>query len=74
MQICVSYEVNISVYAAQPREGTETLNLTNLNLLHDKVVYAAQPREGTETRARSPRYLHIWRVVYAAQPREGTET
>ena len=38
------------VYAAQPREGTETyirLPQTHRALIQ---VYAAQPREGTETR------------------------
>ena len=62
-----------AVYAAQPREGTETvcITLTRNNMLH--MVYAAQPREGTETRNfRVQSYLPI--SVYAAQPREGTET
>ena len=39
----------VMVYAAQPREGTETGNVC---VLHDGfpfLVYAAQPREGTET-------------------------
>ena len=72
---CLRYDAQyLVVYAAQPREGTET----RISPLHNPpnrwVVYAAQPREGTETRI-SP--LHNppnrW-VVYAAQPREGTET
>ena len=36
------------VYAAQPREGTETYNKTE-KMLDTLEVYAAQPREGTET-------------------------
>ena len=40
-----------SVYAAQPREGTETAS-SHLPSLHIySTVYAAQPREGTETPA-----------------------
>ena len=41
----------LKVYAAQPREGTETTHL--FSFLARKVcqVYAAQPREGTETYA-----------------------
>ena len=38
------------VYAAQPREGTETGKNTFFNDFDiDYKVYAAQPREGTET-------------------------
>ena len=41
--------MTLQVYAAQPREGTETLVLqTPLNEFWC-LVYAAQPREGTET-------------------------
>ena len=63
------------VYAAQPREGTETSLATWLcTCASYGSVYAAQPREGTETLGSpcSPRVLTV--VVYAAQPREGTET
>ena len=62
------------VYAAQPREGTETTarRISAVSVTRSP-VYAAQPREGTETRfgrnTRSNNY-----TVYAAQPREGTET
>ena len=37
------------VYAAQPREGTETSQLAKRVQEIVGVVYAAQPREGTET-------------------------
>ena len=38
------------VYAAQPREGTETASIFSLLPLTETLkVYAAQPREGTET-------------------------
>mgnify|MGYP000844435105 CR=1 FL=1 len=37
------------VYAAQPREGTETRDPSELTLVDACMVYAAQPREGTET-------------------------
>ena len=62
------------VYAAQPREGTETQTSRSFRRVLPPGVYAAQPREETETggatrRARSPSD-----AVYAAQPREGTET
>ena len=40
------------VYAAQPREGTETLTIILVGFHTKRVlVYAAQPREGTETLA-----------------------
>ena len=39
------------VYAAQPREGTETLIDLLLHCFFSlSKVYAAQPREGTETK------------------------
>ena len=37
------------VYAAQPREGTETVALLYARTVFERQVYAAQPREGTET-------------------------
>ena len=37
------------VYAAQPREGTETAKRTRAIASASSLVYAAQPREGTET-------------------------
>ena len=37
------------VYAAQPREGTETLRRRSPRRSPTRTVYAAQPREGTET-------------------------
>ena len=37
------------VYAAQPREGTETQSTRRVNSYYTPKVYAAQPREGTET-------------------------
>ena len=63
----------IAVYAAQPREGTETSYQMSSPLSYMSVVYAAQPREGTETHVASH---EPWlpALVYAAQPREGTET
>ena len=61
------------VYAAQPREGTETL-LEAFVIKHNLPVYAAQPREGTETRPRWHHTTLYCSTVYAAQPREGTET
>ena len=39
----------VMVYAAQPREGTETLLGAAVRLVDGLTVYAAQPREGTET-------------------------
>ena len=39
-----------TVYAAQPREGTETKKSLACIRIHRLWVYAAQPREGTETR------------------------
>ena len=49
---CLRYDAQyLVVYAAQPREGTET----RISPLHNPpnrwVVYAAQPREGTETQS-----------------------
>ena len=41
--------IRIKVYAAQPREGTETKASHKVITNHNIVVYAAQPREGTET-------------------------
>ena len=64
------------VYAAQPREGTETIpakSFATWVLL--VLVYAAQPREGTETLINLGQHGSTrHNVVYAAQPREGTET
>ena len=70
----VAYVFKLQVYAAQPREGTETGPAINHSNSLPPMVYAAQPREGTET---SPSTSNISRSisrVYAAQPREGTET
>ena len=39
----------IWVYAAQPREGTETSSHSVDEWDEGALVYAAQPREGTET-------------------------
>ena len=61
------------VYAAQPREGTET-RATGHDLAHFFMVYAAQPREGTETTCTPSLWVKVTAAVYAAQPREGTET
>ena len=64
-----------TVYAAQPREGTETVTLKDRHKsLHQSRVYAAQPREGTETADMRSGGAANMRRVYAAQPREGTET
>ena len=52
-----SSESTIPVYAAQPREGTETGKDTPHCIRHIHGVYAAQPREGTETVPRSRRGL-----------------
>ena len=41
------------VYAAQPREGTETSTRQHVQPDHGRSVYAAQPREGTETSSAS---------------------
>ena len=61
------------VYAAQPREGTETCLSAILSPSSMCWVYAAQPREGTETTPyNAPN--SVAPKVYAAQPREGTET
>ena len=49
----------IPVYAAQPREGTETYDAKNIQFQLVFEVYAAQPREGTETRKR-PKYLSFF--------------
>ena len=40
----------IRVYAAQPREGTETFEFLKVSFRPSRGVYAAQPREGTETK------------------------
>ena len=63
----------LTVYAAQPREGTETPPRHPSNRRKEK-VYAAQPREGTETEHRNYPITNQMTRVYAAQPREGTET
>ena len=62
------------VYAAQPREGTETLAMMRAYRFLSSSVYAAQPREGTETTHSQYVLGPILGLVYAAQPREGTET
>ena len=45
----IAIETFLKVYAAQPREGTETIWSTNRLKFIQFKVYAAQPREGTET-------------------------
>ena len=63
------------VYAAQPREGTETGNEVKASRIDLTTrVYAAQPREGTETKPLRSSSSRTTSMVYAAQPREGTET
>ena len=66
----------MAVYAAQPREGTETYITLDITGYPRRAVYAAQPREGTETARVSchPQAAVARDEVYAAQPREGTET
>ena len=45
--------MSIEVYAAQPREGTETISFVpSTQFIYEYKVYAAQPREGTETSAK----------------------
>ena len=62
-----------AVYAAQPREGTETLNLiANLGRNEAFGLCSSTPRgDGNTSIGRVILQPH---VVYAAQPREGTET
>ena len=72
--IARSLRVTLLVYAAQPREGTETDEEALTSIGSGKKVYAAQPREGTETPIRDFEQTWIPNEVYAAQPREGTET
>ena len=62
------------VYAAQPREGTETIKINSQPDHAHGQVYAAQPREGTETLSLARDNFVPTSPVYAAQPREGTET
>ena len=62
------------VYAAQPREGTETTSALCRIPRYPPKVYAAQPREGTETSTHAHTRMRMNSSVYAAQPREGTET
>ena len=64
----------VEVYAAQPREGTETHTKRRGLAPQGHAVYAAQPREGTETFPILSGSRHTVTPVYAAQPREGTET
>ena len=47
------------VYAAQPREGTETKFVASITDHQARQVYAAQPREGTETFRSESSIRHI---------------
>ena len=73
-KMITAWGVMFTVYAAQPREGTETYN-DNAGDVAAGRVYAAQPREGKETLCLDFDGLtKLTDKVYAAQPREGTET
>ena len=59
----------VEVYAAQPREGTETCINTNPAAIPLKRVYAAQPREGTETRLRKLKQIYLEHGLCSSTPR-----
>ena len=61
----------IMVYAAQPREGTETGNRLDCLLLLTYMVYAAQPREGTETFLKNLRATLLRRWFMQLNPARG---
>ena len=63
------------VYAAQPREGTETPATTSQNALSwPRGLCSSTPRGDGNAHCSSGVYRHYAAGVYAAQPREGTET
>ena len=64
----------MKVYAAQPREGTETVqDLGAIKCFLSPGLCSSTPR-GDGNQARVDRSRVEARQVYAAQPREGTET
>ena len=67
--------LNLRVYAAQPREGTET-TADHGPFGVEKVIRFMQlnPARGRKLNRVRHFYPPSWGGVYAAQPREGTET
>ena len=67
--------MSIEVYAAQPREGTETVKRTPVyshNHRNNGLCSSTPRGDGNLSLAFLEATLDL--VVYAAQPREGTET
>ena len=64
-------QIPVMVYAAQPREGTETRHTDRYRVsCHRLTVYAAQPREGTETKyAKISFYAFAIRGLCSSTPR-----
>ena len=61
------------VYAAQPREGTETLTKDSSTYFGRYRFMQLNPARGRK-RVFDHWVMCMFRKVYAAQPREGTET
>ena len=62
------------VYAAQPREGTETCMTTEVTPVEKARFMQLNPARGRKLASRFVLIPIPQNVVYAAQPREGTET
>ena len=64
----------IMVYAAQPREGTETVELRVVYMYRGHLGLCSSTPRGDGNTTDSNREIPRVSPVYAAQPREGTET
>ena len=64
----------IAVYAAQPREGTETVELRVVYMYRGHLGLCSSTPRGDGNTTDSNREIPRVSPVYAAQPREGTET
>ena len=74
IEILVLHELPPMVYAAQPREGTETRDIPILSCPKDCRFMQLNPARGRKQED-GPLIPRVFlRKVYAAQPREGTET
>ena len=73
-QNCVITSFSISVYAAQPREGTETFQIAFRGWGFKIRFMQLNPARGRKRARYGLTAGNPFREVYAAQPREGTET
>ena len=75
VSVSVPLHVRVAVYAAQPREGTETAHfLAPRRGAHDAWFMQLNPARGRKLGDKSAEESRLQQRVYAPQPREGTES